>query len=353
MRTLPLLVVALLLPALVAHAQPKAGNAPLPTSISRVAFGSCARHDKPQPIWDAVLAAKPDLFIFAGDNIYADTLDMEKLAGDYARLGAQPGYAKLWGSVPVLATWDDHDYGLNDAGGELETKRDSQRVMLDFFGVASDSPRRQREGVYDAVTVGEPGRRVQVILLDTRYHRSPLVRNPADRPKGVGPYVANPDGSGTVLGEAQWAWLREQLARPAEVRLLVSSIQVVAGGHGWEGWYTLPHERRRLLDLIRETGADGVIVLSGDRHHAEISRLPAEEGVGYPLYDFTSSGLNQGGHRREEPNRYRVAGDRFVEPHFGLLAIDWEAGTLTMEVRREDGSVGQAHDVRLDVLRMR
>ncbi|MET0658010.1 MAG: hypothetical protein ABW110_07620 [Steroidobacteraceae bacterium] len=45
--------------------------------LTRIAFGSCAKQDKEQPIWDAVLASKPDLFIFLGDNIYGDTTDMQ------------------------------------------------------------------------------------------------------------------------------------------------------------------------------------------------------------------------------------------------------------------------------------
>ena len=60
--------------------------------LSRIAFGSCARQDKPQPIWDAVIATRPQLFAFLGDNIYADTEDMEVMRAKYALLGAQPGF---------------------------------------------------------------------------------------------------------------------------------------------------------------------------------------------------------------------------------------------------------------------
>ena len=48
----------------------------------------------------------------------------------------------------VLATWDDHDYGENDAGSEYPLKETSKQIFLDFFGVAKDSPRRERDGVY-------------------------------------------------------------------------------------------------------------------------------------------------------------------------------------------------------------
>jgi len=47
---------------------------PLPDGpIERIAFGSCAKHWQPQPIWEAIIAKKPDLFLFLGDNIYGDT----------------------------------------------------------------------------------------------------------------------------------------------------------------------------------------------------------------------------------------------------------------------------------------
>src|SRR5437879_8884535 len=142
--------------------------------LSRIAFGSCAKQDKPQPIWDAVVETKPQRFISLGDNIYADTEDMDVMRAKYALLDKQPGYQKLKKTCPILATWDDHDYGANDAGAEYPKKREAQQVFLDFFGVPKDDPRRKQEGVYNAQVFGPKGKRVQVILLDGRYFRSPL-----------------------------------------------------------------------------------------------------------------------------------------------------------------------------------
>src|SRR5213078_1224551 len=153
--------------------------------------------------WDSVVAAKPDLFLFLGDTIYADTRDMEVMRKKYAKLAALPGWQKLLKACPVLATWDDHDYGANDAGAEYPKKDESQQVFLDFFGVPKDSPRRAQKGVYHAEVFGPPGRRVQVILLDTRYFRSPLKRR-GKFARGQGPYAPNPDPQATILGPAQW-----------------------------------------------------------------------------------------------------------------------------------------------------
>ncbi|HKJ90078.1 MAG TPA: alkaline phosphatase D family protein [Oceanipulchritudo sp.] len=295
--------------------------------LTRVAFGSCAGEDAPQPIWDEVLVADPDLWIWGGDNIYGDTEDMEVLRQKYQELAKNPGYARLVTSgIPILATWDDHDYGANDAGREYPMREASQEAFLDFFGVPADSPRREREGIYHAQIFGPPGKRTQVILLDTRYHRSPLERYPRDPETGRSAYKPNQDPEATLLGEDQWAWLGEELRKPAELRLIVTSIQFVSSGHIWEKWANLPREQRRLRDLIGETGAGGVVFLSGDRHHAELSRLPGTTDR-YPFFDLTSSGINKSRPLTEprppEGNRYRV-GSVYRGHHFGMVEVDWD-----------------------------
>ncbi len=321
--------------------------------VSRIAFGSCAKQDRPQPIWDAVVGTRPEHFVFLGDNIYADTLDMEVMKQKYARLGQQPGFRKLKAICPIHATWDDHDYGANDAGAEYRKKKESQQVFLDFFEVPKDDPRRSREGVYSARTFGPPGKRVQLILLDARYFRSPLKTGfqPGEPGEGFrGKYAPNTDADATVLGEAQWKWLEEQLRVPAELRLIGSGVQVVADEHGSEMWGNFPHERKRLFKLIKDTGASGVVFLSGDRHLAEIAKLPADhpDGVGYPLYDITSSSLNtpsgnitkSGVRFASEINSYRV-GLTYFEVNFGTVLIDWEPAdpVVRLQVRGEKGEV--------------
>jgi alkaline phosphatase D len=243
------------------------------------------------------------------------------------------------GSCPILATWDDHDYGVNDGGAEYPRRAESQQVFLDFFNEPQDSPRRKRAGVYDAKIYGPPGRRVQIILLDTRYFRSPLKkRGPGEA--GSGPYVANTDPGATLLGEAQWRWLEAQLRAPAQIRIIASSIQVVAEDHGYEKWMNFPAERDRLYKLIRETKAGGVIFISGDRHLAELSMM--DGGVGYPLYDLTSSGLNSASKkwRPYEVNRHRVATMNWGD-NFGFIAIDWSQADprISLQIRDEVGDI--------------
>lgn len=321
--------------------------------LARIAFGSCAHQDYPQPIWDAVIAAEPDLFIFLGDNVYADTTDMAEMRAIYERQGGTAEWQRLRRATQILATWDDHDYGENDGGARYPAKEGSKTEFMRFFEVPEDAPMRTRPGIYSARVFGPPGRRVQVILLDTRTFRGPLVRRPEAEVDSIrGRYLPQTDTSVPMLGAAQWDWLDEQLRMPAELRLLVSSVQFVPEEHGWEKWGNLDHERSRLLELLAMTEAEGVILLSGDRHMAEISRLPAEEGPGYPLHEVTASGLNRsGGGRDDEPNRYRL-GQNYRGDNFGLLTVDWlaDAPSVLLEIRGVDGRVELAHTLHLEDL---
>jgi alkaline phosphatase D len=326
---------------------------PAPAQITRVAFGSCASQEKPLPVFDAIADFKPQLYLALGDNIYADTEDMKMMADKYARMKALPGYAKLRQTCPIIGTWDDHDYGKNDAGVEYPKKKEAQELFHDFFDTPRDSPKRSQEGVYSSAMFGPEGKRVQVIVLDTRYFRSPLRRGKREPGMTYTPYIANTSPDATMLGEAQWKWLGDELRKPAEVRLVVTSIQLVPVDHAFEKWATMPLERERFIKLLAETKAEGVVLLSGDRHLAELS-LETEDGVPYPLYDLTSSGLNQASKtwRGLEKNTRRVATMPYGD-NFGSVLIDWDAKNpaVTLQIHDEKGNVVIRHDVPLSVLR--
>ena len=302
-------------------------------TIQTIIFGSCSKQYLPQPIWDSIIKANPDVFLFLGDNIYGDTTDMDKLRAKYQELGAVEGFQRLKRRCPILAIWDDHDYGKNDAGAEFSMKVESQNVFLNFFGEPQDSLRRKTPGIYDAKIIGPVGKRVQFLLLDTRYFRSPL--NKTGRPKFPqegrrGPYSPVEDANSTLLGETQWKWLEEQLRKPAEIRILATSIQLVADEHGWECWGNFPHERKRLYDLIKKTRANGVISISGDRHRGEISK--DDHSLPYPLFDITASGMNIKSRFSNELNSQRV-GSPYLDEHFGAVLVDWKSGSLTLQIR--------------------
>lgn len=275
-------------------------------SVTRIAFGSCNRSDLPQPLWTPVVAHNPDLWIWTGDIVYGDTEDMSLLAAKYAQQMSNPGYEKLRTTTAIVGTWDDHDFGANDAGAEYPMKAASQQLLLDFLGVAADDPRRNIQGVYSSYTLGDAPRDVKVILLDVRYHRE------------------QPGPQADMLGEQQWRWLEQELGdSAAALTLIVSGTQVLPKDHRWERWDAFPAARQRLLDLVESSGKPGVVFLSGDRHFAELSRL---EGRGtYPLYEVTASGLTHSWEQMpDEPNSLRI-GEYYNGLNFGLIEVLWDA----------------------------
>jgi alkaline phosphatase D len=315
---------------------------------SRILFGSCADQNKKCPIWDTMVQAKPDMTILLGDNIYADIengrlkpSNPEKMAQCYKELLALESFQKLRAMAPLLATWDDHDYGNNDAGEEWLHKDDAQKQFLDFMNVPADSPRRKQKGIYYSEMFGPEGKRVQAIMLDTRYFRSGIEKAKDPLPRTtIRPYIPNTDPKATMLGEDQWKWLEAELRKPAALRILGSSIQLISDEHPFEKWTNIPAERARLYKLIRDTNANGVVVISGDRHLGEISL--DTKAVGYPLYDITSSGLNQASQqwRDLEANSKRVAAMPYGN-NFGVIEIDWkkEDPLVSVQLRHEDGQI--------------
>ncbi|MEZ6139848.1 MAG: alkaline phosphatase D family protein [Zavarzinella sp.] len=317
--------------------------------ISRIAFGSCASQDRPLPIFDRMVELKPEIYLALGDNIYADTTDMAVMKSKYDKLADTDQWKKLKATCPILATWDDHDLGRDDAGEDYPKREESQELFLDFFGVAKDDPVRKQRGIYTAKIVGPENQRVQFIMLDCRYFRSNLEKGPRLPGSRVEPYIPNTAPEATMLGEEQWKWLEEQLQKPAELRIISSSIQVISEEHPYEKWANIPKERQRLYNLIVKTKARGVVLLSGDRHLADISMR--DDLIGYPLYDLTSSGLNQGSKvwRAPEPNKFRVGG----MPHgdnFGLIEIDWKSRLISMQLRDVDGEIAVKDKIKIDLL---
>ncbi len=303
--------------------------------ILNIAFGSCNKHDLENRLWDDILLLKPDLWIWGGDNIYADTDDMEVMREMYQAQDRVPAYRELSQNVPIIGTWDDHDYGLNDGGVEFTAKAESQQVFLDFLQVPDNDVRRTQEGIYTAHNYNVNGKSVRILVLDTRYFRSPLIKDTLTNKR----YTPDLSGEATVLGEMQWEWLEEQLrTSQADFNLIVSSIQFLSGEHGFECWGNFPDEVSRMESLISASGARGVMFLSGDRHISEFSRKNVP-GLPYPLLDFTSSGLTHAYSRyKGEPNRFRV-GEVVATESFGWVSINMETKEVTFQMRGDQGVV--------------
>jgi len=153
-------------------------------------------------------------------------------------------------------------------------------------------------------------------------------------------YLPNPEGD--ILGETQWEWFEKEMQESqADLILIGSSIQVIPDEHIYEKWANFPSARERLFELLKKYPEKRTVLLSGDRHIAEISKLELE-GLDYPLYDFTSSGLTHTWLREDiEPNRNRVS-NFVINLNFGLIIIDWKADgkhEITFELRGEDNAL--------------
>ncbi|WP_459212873.1 alkaline phosphatase D family protein [Aquimarina rhabdastrellae] len=302
-----------------------------------IAFGSCNKQYRPQPFWKEIIALNPDVFIWGGDNIYADTDNMRKLADDYASQKNNPHYQSLIQQTPILATWDDHDYGKNDAGSEWKMKEESQQLFLDFIDIPKEHPRRYQKGIYTSQTFNTKTGDIKIIILDTRYFRSPLQKSDSPNKR----YTTS--ATGTILGEQQWSWLENELqTSTADFNIIVSSIQFLSAEHGFESWGNFPNEVLKLQELIIASKAKRVILLSGDRHISEFSQITLKQ-LDNPLIDFTSSGLTHAYTKfKKEPNVYRF-GNVVAKPSFGILRFNLKEKNVLFEMRGENGLIFQNH----------
>ena len=310
------------------------------TTLTRIAFGSCNHHLAPQHMWAQIAAQNPQAFLLIGDNVYGDTgwdgdADLDSLRRAYEIQASHPEFRDFRARVPMMVTWDDHDYGLNDAGGRFPFKAWAKELFTTFWGSSAEV--RARAGLYESHMIGPEGRRVQIIMLDTRYFRSDLKRADWSRERApLGSYIPNSDPAASVLGDEQWRWLEQELAKPADLRIVVSSTQVLTEAHQFEGWTNFPLERARLLKLLDGRAQSGLVILSGDRHSGAIYKDKAPSGR-EDVWEFTASSLNLAfasdveASTRREPDPRRVTKFFGIE-NYGLVDIDWQAKKLTMSL---------------------
>lgn len=305
--------------------------------VFRIAFGSCNKHNRPNPLWQHIIQSKPDVWVWLGDVIYADTENMRRMAKKYQLQKSNPAYRELIKAVKVIGVWDDHDLGKNAANKTYSKKTESQKLFLDFIDEPADSPRRRQEGIYTSYLFGVGNKQIKIILLDERYFR--------DR-KGE-----NSD----ILGEAQWTWLEKELTdNLARVTLIGSSTQIVGRDHSHDKWADYPKSEQRLFDLIRKTHSKNIIILAGDRHFGEISKYE-NAPIGYPLYEITSSGMTH--HKvgfwqnlfHLEQNRYRIAGP-FYDLNFGIVDVDLARQTIALYVCDRQGKARLKKEINLEEL---
>jgi alkaline phosphatase D len=341
--------------SITAQAVPLSQLTQLKQSPQKILFGSCSHQDKDMPILKAINNEDAGLFIFLGDNIYGDTENMQDMANKYQRLGNNPDIKALRLATPTIAIWDDHDFGENDAGVEYSHKEQSRKLMLDFWQEPKNSPRyTQKNGIYTAYMYGESHNSVHVILPDLRWNRDTLTNvgmytyQTTRKPKNMGPYSPNIAKNSSMLGETQWQWLETELQKPSKIKIIASSLQLLPEFTGWESWANFPHDRERLFALIKKYQVNGVIIISGDTHWGEISKVTAN--LDYPLWEVTSSGLTEEW-KEVSPNKHRV-GDFINKVNYGELLIDWQQADpqITLSLKEIDGKVFSLQQIALSTI---
>lgn len=295
-----------------------------------IAFGSCNRDELPQPLWPIIAEMNPDLWIWGGDTIYADwharpdgirekyTVNRKWITQRYASQWNQKNYAPFRKQFPIIGTWDDHDYGHNNASASYPLKAITRDLALTFLEVPIDDPRWQREGIYGAYDFGPAGQRTKIIVLDNRYF-------------ATGKKAAQPE----LLGAAQRAWLETTLlASTADLHIFVSGTQILSAEHKYEKWADYPADREWLLQQIA-TRDRPTLLVSGDRHIHEISECK-DQRLDFPLVEITSSGLTHSWSSfTGEPNAYRV-GEVYTGLGFGLIEIDWSGDAPSVQLKLID-----------------
>jgi len=308
-----------------------------------LAFGSCSHEFDTAQMWNTILKNKPDAWIWLGDIVYGDTYDMSILKSKYELQKSRPSYQKLMSNTNIFGIWDDHDFGTNDGGKAYPQKDESKKLLLNFLEVSDQNPVWNRDGAYQSYLIDQNGIKIKLILLDTRYFRDSLINNPDAPPR----YLPNLEGS--ILGDQQWLWLEEELTNSeADIHLIASSIQVIPTEQEYEKWDNFPAERQRLFDLISSTKPRRPILISGDRHMAEFSKIELD-GFSQPLYEFTSSGLTHTWSQNEpEQNSHRV-GSMVIKKNFGLMKIKKRSADIemVMEIRGPANEVLEKIELKL------
>lgn len=270
----------------------------------RISVLGCLRQNRPAPALARYVEHRADLSLWVGDNIYADSKDDPAVIQRcYDQLGANVDFQRLRAAAPTMATWDDHDYGDNNEDKRYKLKNQARAMFVRFWGLEQEIPASQ-PGIWWARVIERSGRRLQIVMLDNRWHRDP------------------PGPDADMLGEDQWAWLGERLSEPADLRLIVSGSQVLLPKEaGSETWDEYPKARNRLFSLIRDRKASGVIFVTGDQHYAEVCRR--RDAIGYDAVEFQFAGINQT--EKPEFNPFRVSPCAMALHSDAMIDIRWQA----------------------------
>ena len=313
----------------------------------KIALGSCSfinetKDDRPKPyggkyqIFNSIVAKNPDLMLWIGDNMYLRTPDFMTNRGirhRYRHTRALPELQPLLGSVHHYATWDDHDFGPNDADRSYVNKQLTEKTFNDYWGNLNTNAAGN-----GGVTQHFAWNDVEFFMLDDRYHRA------SNR---------DPNADKAYLGKQQLDWLIDALTTSrATFKIVINGGQVVSDVAKFENYITYPTERAELFKRLHEAKIEGVLFLSGDRHHTEISRLERKDA--YPLIDITCSPLTAGTHKpRDEGNTLQVKDKTFYNRNFGIIDVSGKRRERVLLLTIYDSDGNKAFDYTINAQDLR
>lgn len=302
---------------------------------SKVLIGSCAyinddKYDRPNStygggyeIFASMAAAKPDLTLWMGDNVYFRDVDYGSPSGmayRYRHDRALPQLQSLLNTGGHAAIWDDHDYGTNDANSSFTLKADSLALFKRYWANPSYGL-PDLQGNFTVVHHND----ADFFMLDDRWYRD------NDHLEGAEHKV--------MFGERQIAWLKNALlSSTANFKIIVGGNQFLDDQNKWEGWLNFPEERRGFIDWLTVSRVDGVMFASGDRHQTELMRMERKDA--YPLYELTCSPLTAGTHSMagEQNNPMRVPGTLVGEKNFCSLQFSGSNKDRQLALRSYDAT---------------
>jgi alkaline phosphatase D len=262
-----------------------------------LASASCQRYAEgyytPYP---HLVADEPDLVTFCGDYIYegGDTGPVRSHNGgeivtldDYRnRYGLYKGDADLQAAhaiAPWLVTWDDHEVDNNyNSGGDaafLARRAAAYQAWWEHQPVRLPPPIGPDLRMHRIVRWGNLA---SFFILDTRQYRDP---------QACGGGIQNncaetQDPTRTILGDAQEAWLLDNLATDATWSVLTQQVVMadmkvleIVNTDQWDGYQP---SRQRVIDALAADDVRNPVVLTGDVHFSAATRLRQEFRRGEP-----------------------------------------------------------------------
>lgn len=277
--------------------------------------GSCSYINQPEfdrpgkpygndtAIFESMAKEKADFMLWLGDNWYTREVDYYSEWGLHERPAherAKGFYKNLLKAMPQYAIWDDHDYGWNDGDKSYPLKETSREVFKKFW--CNPSYGQNNQGIYTKTTWND----VDIFMLDDRWFRSN--DEMLDSINGQ----ANPDKK--MYGKQQMEWLKNALLQSNSnknitFRIIATGSQVLNPMSPFDCFRHFSAEYYELLNFLKDNNINGIVFLTGDRHHSEVIKI--DRNNTYPLYDITASPLTSGSHKfggAEKNNPYRVVG---------------------------------------------